>query len=154
MNDTISRQTAIDAICTEGTRLERNGTVAMAEIKQWCVDILEALPSVDNDGLYQKLNEAHNEGYDVGYWAGRRDYEQKWIPCSEVSGEGYPKEYGFYYVTERNYGFYLDADNKQNVAHTSHFFNGDFTDRFYDENHSNIVAWMSLPKPYEERKEE
>lgn len=43
--DTISRQEAIDAICTEGTRLERNGTVAMAEIKQWCVDILEELPS-------------------------------------------------------------------------------------------------------------
>ena len=45
MSDLISRQEAIDAICTEGTRLERNGTVAMAEIKQWCVDILDALPS-------------------------------------------------------------------------------------------------------------
>ena len=44
-NDLISRQAAIDAICTEGTRLERNGTVAMVEIKQWCVDILEGLPS-------------------------------------------------------------------------------------------------------------
>lgn len=43
-NDMIYKQMAIDAICTEGTRLERNGTVAMAEIKQWCVDILEALP--------------------------------------------------------------------------------------------------------------
>lgn len=41
----IDQQTAIDAICTEGTRLERNGMVAMAEIKQWCVDILKALPS-------------------------------------------------------------------------------------------------------------
>ena len=41
VGDLISRQAAIDAICTEGTRLERNGTVAMAEIKQWCVDILE-----------------------------------------------------------------------------------------------------------------
>ena len=77
-------------------------------------------------------------------------YEQKWIPCNEVTGEGYPKENGFYYVTERNYGFYLDADSKQNIAHTSHFFNGDFTYRFYDENHSNIVAWMPLPKPYKE----
>lgn len=25
------------------------------------------------------VNDAHNEGYDVGYWAGRRDYEPKWI---------------------------------------------------------------------------
>jgi len=45
MKDLIDRRAAIDAICTEGTRLERNGTTAMVEIKQWCVDILEALPS-------------------------------------------------------------------------------------------------------------
>ena len=45
MDDLISRQAAIDAICKEGTRLERNGTVAMCEIKQWCVDLLERLPS-------------------------------------------------------------------------------------------------------------
>lgn len=44
-DDCVSRQAAIEAICTEGTRLERNGTVAMCEIKQWCVDILDALPS-------------------------------------------------------------------------------------------------------------
>lgn len=43
--DCISRRAAIDAICKEGTRLERNGTVAMCEIKQWCVDLLERLPS-------------------------------------------------------------------------------------------------------------
>ena len=29
------------------------------------------------------VNDAHNEGYDVGYWAGRRDYEPKWIPIAE-----------------------------------------------------------------------
>jgi hypothetical protein len=29
------------------------------------------------------VNDAHNEGYDVGYWAGRRDYEPKWIPVEE-----------------------------------------------------------------------
>lgn len=58
-DDSISRKAAIDAICTEGTRLERNGTVAMAEIKQWCVDILEALPSAQpevircKDCIYQ-----------------------------------------------------------------------------------------------------
>ena len=45
MQDLISRQAAIDAICKEGTRLERNGTVAMCEIKQWCIDLLERLPS-------------------------------------------------------------------------------------------------------------
>lgn len=44
-DDTIYRQAAIDIICKEGTRLERNGTVAMAEIKQWCVGLIESLPS-------------------------------------------------------------------------------------------------------------
>lgn len=47
MSDLISRQAAINLICEEGTRLERNGTVAMVEIKQWCVDLLEDLPSVE-----------------------------------------------------------------------------------------------------------
>ena len=80
--------------------------------------------------------------------------EQRWIPCSEETGDGYPEEDGYYYVTEQNYGFYLDADCKQRVAHTSHFKNGDFTDRFYTENNSNITAWMPLPEPYEGRKDD
>lgn len=79
--------------------------------------------------------------------------EQRWIPCSEETGDGYPKEDGFYYVTEQNYGFYLDADCKQRVTHTSHFKNGDFTDRFYAENNSNITAWCKLPEPYEGRQD-
>lgn len=29
------------------------------------------------------VNDAHNEGYDVGYWAGRRDYEPRWISVTE-----------------------------------------------------------------------
>ena len=29
------------------------------------------------------LKRLTNEGYDVGYWAGRRDYEPKWIPVTE-----------------------------------------------------------------------
>lgn len=46
MDDLISRQAAIEVICEEGTKLERNGTVAMCEIKQWCIDLLERLPPV------------------------------------------------------------------------------------------------------------
>lgn len=57
MDRLISLQAAIDAICKEGTRLERNGTVAMCEIKQWCIDLLERLPSAQP--------------------------EPQWIPCSE-----------------------------------------------------------------------
>ena len=76
---------------------------------------------------------------------------QRWIPCSEITADGYPIEDGTYYVTEQNYGFYLDADNKQIVAHISRFKSRDFVDRFYDSNHSNITAWMPLlPEPYKD----
>lgn len=47
MSDLIKRQDAINIICKEGTRLERNGTVAMVEIKQWCIDLIEQLPSAE-----------------------------------------------------------------------------------------------------------
>lgn len=42
-------------------------------------EVLSGMPDID----YEIINNAHNEGYDVGYWSGRRDYEPKWIPCSE-----------------------------------------------------------------------
>lgn len=89
--DTIYRKDAIDAICTEGTRLERNGTVAMAEIKQWCVDILKALPSAEPehaiplswieeqierlkslDGVYSTLMAGQISAV-VNKWKGERD---------------------------------------------------------------------------------
>jgi len=55
-DDTISRQDAINAICEDGTALERQGrySLTMAERKQRDADILEALPSA-----------------------------QRWIPCKE-----------------------------------------------------------------------
>lgn len=45
--DTISRRQAIDAICEDGTQLERQGqySMTMAERKQRDADILDALPS-------------------------------------------------------------------------------------------------------------
>ena len=58
MDDLISRQAAIDAICKEGTRLERNGTVAMCEIKQWCIDLLERLPSAQPYTEAESQNDA------------------------------------------------------------------------------------------------
>lgn len=78
-SDTISRQAAIGAICTEGTRLERNGTVAMAEIKQWCVDILEALPSAQPE-----RKTGHWEIYIISMLDGEG------CRCSECGSEGVP----------------------------------------------------------------
>lgn len=124
-------------------------------------DLIKRKDAIDALGeeplVWDEWTDEYNLGMQTLWVVAKRDIESlpsvdaepQWIPCSEVSGEGYPKEDGFYYVTEQNYGFYLDADSKENVTHTSRFFNGDFTGRFYDENHSNIVAWMPLPKPYE-----
>ena len=75
------------------------------------------------------------------------ELEPHWIPVSERL----PEEDGFYYVTEQNYGCHLDADVKQRVAHTSHFRDGDFIDRLYTENYSNVVAYIKLPEPYKAR---
>lgn len=47
MQDLISRQAAIEAICEDGTMFERQGqySITMAERKQRDTDILDALPS-------------------------------------------------------------------------------------------------------------
>lgn len=49
--DTISRQTAIDAICEHGTDLERRGitVLSVANHKQVMVDVLENLPSAQSE---------------------------------------------------------------------------------------------------------
>ena len=100
------------------------------------------------NSLHEKPNAWLDSAVDAVITLPSAQQEQRWIPCSEETGEGYPKEDGLYYVTEQNYGFDLDADHKQRLTHTSHFRNGDFTDRFYAENNSNITAWMPLPEPY------
>ena len=53
MDDCISRQAAIKAICEDGTMLERQGkyTMTMAERKQKDADILDSLPSAQPEHL-------------------------------------------------------------------------------------------------------
>ena len=104
MNDTISRRAAIDAICEEGVRLERNGMVAMCEIKQWCIDLLDRLPSaqperrcvncgrtVNNGGWYEDGRtrcpiEEHYALPKDGYchlWEKRKDWEDDYVKRAE-----------------------------------------------------------------------
>lgn len=82
--DTISRQAAIDAICKEGTRLERNGTVAMCEIKQWCIDLLERLPSAQPERKTGKWN---------AYYHGINETPSFTYSCNQC---GYSAPYGLY----------------------------------------------------------
>ena len=102
VGDMISRQDAIDSICKEGTRLERNGTVAMCEIKQWCVDLLERLPSVKPErDIPIKPNETTDKAwgipkrqavcpkcdYYLGHVAFLGDYKGKRITYCETCGQ-------------------------------------------------------------------
>ena len=59
-SDLISRQDAIDAICEKGVREERRGhlTMGMCVVKQWAVDIIEALPSADRPTMTEEVREA------------------------------------------------------------------------------------------------
>jgi len=68
MDDTISRQAAIDAICEDGTQLERQGqySITMAERKQRDADILDALPSAQPEIIRCK---------DCKHWRQQTNYQ-------------------------------------------------------------------------------
>ena len=79
MDDLISRQAAIDAICEHGTDLERRGVtvLAVANHKQVTVDLLEQLPSVQP-----------RKGKWIGYKADDKDWQRDdgshiFMNCSE-----------------------------------------------------------------------
>lgn len=61
----------------------------VAELREYWNDGTEDLRNQAADAIEElqaaldAVNDAHNEGFDVGYWAGRRDYEPKWIPVTE-----------------------------------------------------------------------
>jgi len=82
------------------------------------------------------VNDAHNEGYDVGYWAGRRDYEPKWISVEERL----PEESANYLT----YGVFLPLGVK---AMDLCRFNGK---GWVTAATVEITHWMPLPEPPKE----
>lgn len=105
--------------------------------------------SCTNDNMYEKLNEAHNEGYDVGYWAGRRDYEPRWIPVTERLPEEQKKSY--WVCTDTGYQCECRwTDNRFGMGNLS----GEWGWSIFDTpRYSKVVAWMPLPEPYSEVEE-
>ena len=72
MIDLISRQSAIDAICRDGVRLERGGAlmITISTAKQWAVDLLCDLPSAQ----LEEMREAGISRYGVAAWLDNMGY--------------------------------------------------------------------------------
>ena len=88
MNDLISRQAAIKAICEDGTMLERQGkyTMTMAERKQKDADILDTLPPAQSERPKGEwIYGEHDIAMCDGYWCDQCgffvpwDYKHKFI---------------------------------------------------------------------------
>ena len=84
------------------------------------------------------VNDAHNEGYDVGYWAGRRDYEPKWIPVTEQL----PEKSGDYII--------FDGEDVLGAYYEKEWKCDNWTDpvEMYAAYHA--THWMPLPAPPKE----
>lgn len=102
--------------------------------------LLQAADAIEElNKLLKGVQDAHNEGYDVGYWAGRRDYEPKWIPVTErLPDDG---EHALVvrvdYVTNTPFHDLLWFDSG---AWWNRHFKGDYA----------VTHWMPLPEPPKE----
>lgn len=106
----------------------------------------EAADAIEN--LKKELdavNDAHNEGYDVGYWAGRRDYEPKWISVTERL----PEKTNHYLVHVK-----CECDGELVSAWEQVAW---FCEKFYWEHlhgddvfKETVTYWMPLPQPPKE----
>lgn len=151
MNDSISREAAINAICEDGTQLERNGRyrMTMVERKQRDVDILENLPSAQpTDADIQKMQDIEQAMLEKAYECGKQDAAQ-WIPCSERLPEedhwlgGSGKQFSDHVLIS-----IMNGDDEDEWVDVSHTIDGEWVLEL--PRHCKILAWMPLPEPYKE----
>ena len=132
MDDLISRQAAIDAFTDEIQVTGRANAESVKAYVKLVADRIKRLPSAQP--------------------------EQRWIPCSERL----PDKYGLYLVTiaekakAEDLGFDLDEIDVKRMRYNSNgwllprhipaWINAAVTDE--------VIAWMPLPEPYKERREE
>lgn len=91
------------------------------------------------------VNDAHNEGYDVGYWAGRRDYEPKWISVDERLPE--PKFAREWYLVALESGCVKTLAFEKQGRSDNLFRPG------WHETASPVTHWMPLPEAPKEEEE-
>ena len=92
------------------------------------------------------VNDAHNEGYDVGYWAGRRDYEPKWIPVTERL-----PEIGQRILAVGRYGKAMyTATYSGGKKETAHKKSNPYKIITGEHGWRTFTYWMPLPEPPKE----
>lgn len=92
------------------------------------------------------VNDAHNEGYDVGYWAGRRDYEPKWIPVTERLPGIDDGDWVLGVVNGFAYGIVY-----KNAIVTVEYYENSGCWSLHDlDAKVTVTHWMPLPEPPEE----
>lgn len=110
MNDLISRADAIEAVCTWGTTLERNGKtmMTMVDVKHAFIKTIEELPSADRpSGEWKEKEVCSNDDSTIEEWQSAR--------CSEC-GKYHTTPY-MYYFDNFNYcpncGAKMDGERKE-----------------------------------------
>ena len=95
--------------------------------------------------IINKKADANNDAYDVGYYAGRRDYEPKWIPVKERLPE--PKFAREWYLVHLESGCIKTLAFEKSGTPNNLFKDG------WHETASRITHWMPLPEPPKEKTE-
>ena len=140
-DDLISRQAAIDLFPNDVLEWDTfDGYIAPHEARRLIEDLPSAQPTYTDDEI-QKMQDLEQAQIEKAFQLGREDAqpEPKWIPCSVKL----PKKTDLYYVTIR------DEDGTEYTSCMTYCIN---LARWEVE--VNVIAWMPLPEPYEERKEE
>ena len=173
--DLISRQDAIDAITTDGTRMERFGLtrITIVEAKQKAVDLLESLPSADitDTEECQKCQETTERVLLNARKPNRGELKFTLSDGTEIpiDEESYEIGYTHGQMADRPTGWIPVSERlpkeKQEVYVTVYFIEGDtgraygYIDGFgkwhlYSAVEGTLIsgyevtAWMPLPEPY------
>lgn len=156
--DTISRAAAIDAICEDGTQLERQGqySMTMAERKQRDADILDALPSAQSmNVVFEVCDDFEPDSITESKYG--------WIPCSERLPENIrpvivtwkntdPASYYQYIVGKHFTGtacykngkwYWYSSTTEDMLAEYGRYDSEEFDEAI------ECIAWMPLPEPWE-----
>ena len=156
--DLISRQAAIDAI------LAVTGNSSVRELYEhvqehglsdmWsggvnaAIDIIIAVPSAQLD-----MSEYSDKLWKAAYERGKAEAQQRWIPCSErlpeedhwLGGSGMQ-------FSDEVLVSVVNYDDEDIWTYISQTIDGEWALEL--PSHCKIIAWMPLPEPYAERREE